>query len=577
MSEEQTASASGSWIEEGLFYQGPNPPKSEEWKDKDWVEIPHEHYIPISKACFVKAIMSHPQVVAEKDHFTHFMEIAEGLYHFFYHRVLNELKEDYEYFAPDTGEKLREGIAEEELLWRERRFLTNFFKTMLRGNFNPLTQADYTLANNHSYLFDLPVEINWNVFDPRMLEQYFSHLKTPEGQEMEAALGLDEPLQDFLNIPPEFGTNALVFHRGVERDQTEGLFLMQKVDFFLSRFFGYFLFPVQWLIERVRGDKKTDNAVVNLFEGLIGGETKAEETKEEEEEKRTVVFDRRWLRRQNVASQPKEASRFFKPIKLQEPAMQRMISLFRLRPPTLPSWMEKIPVLGKILFANKPPEGARDWTIHIKMFKQIPLADTEIIFPEKHVKMKSLDVTMLAVTVIVGLFAIVQGLRSGSKNALLVIVSVLVAYSVKLILGYRRTKANYMAKITQDLYNKNLDNNIGVLQYLMDTLEEQEFKEAVLCYYILHVEGQDLDAEEIDERAEMFLKEKFEGLEVDFEVDDALDKVIAKPEGEQRETDLPIVDVIEGADGVTRYRAKPLDEALRVMDEIWDNLYQYNT
>jgi hypothetical protein len=99
----------------------------------------------------------------------------------------------------------------------------------------------------------------------------------------------------------------------------------------------------------------------------------------------------------------------------------------------------------------------------------------------------------------------------------------------------------------------------------------------VLCYYILHVEGQDLDAEEIDERAEMFLKEKFEGLEVDFEVDDALDKVIAKPEGEQRETDLPIVEVIEGEDGVTRYRAKPLDEALRVMDEIWDNLYQYNT
>jgi hypothetical protein len=561
----------GEWIEQGLFFQGEAPPVSGEWKPGDWVEIPHEHYIPVSKARFVRAINQHPQVAANEEGFRHLMELSEGLYHFFYHRVLNELKEDYEYFAPDTGEQMREGVSEEELLWRERRFLTNFLKTMFRGNFNPMTEEDYVRACEHSYLFDLPVDINWNVFDPRMLTQYFEHLKTPEGQKQEESLGLEEPVEQALSLPKEFDNNILVFHRGIERDKTEGLFLMEKIDFLLSRALGVVLIPIQILIEKLRGDKKSGNVLVEFF-----GEDKSKpEAVSGNDEERTTVFERRWVRRQNLATQPKAATQLFKPIKLQEPAMQRVISLFRLRPPTPPGWMEKIPVLGKIIAAKKPPEGARDWTMHIKMFKHIPLADSEIIFPEKNMRMKSFDVTMLVITVLLGVFALYKSLgKEGGGSAALIVLSVLAAYSVKLVLGYRRTKATYQAKITQDLYNKNLDNNIGVLQYLMDTLEEQEFKEAILCYYILYAEGTALTAEEIDERAEMFLKEKFEGLEVDFEVDDALNKVIEKAEKEEH--DLPIVQVIQGADGIERYKAKPLDEALRVLDGIWDNLYNYN-
>ncbi|MCB9640324.1 MAG: DUF3754 domain-containing protein [Myxococcales bacterium] len=566
----QAAIQQGEWIEEGLFFQGEAPPQSDEWAPGDWVEIPHEHYIPISKARFVRAMMEHPTLRENEEGFTHLMELSEGLYHFFYHRLLNELKEDYEYFAPDTGEKLREGVSEEELLWRERRFLTNFLKTMFRGNFNPMTEENYTRACEHSYLFDLPVDINWNVFDPRMLQEYFGHLKTNEGQKLEAKLELDESIEEVLSLPKEFDTNILVFHRGIERDKTEGMFLMQKIDFLLSRVLGVVLTPIQVLIEKARGDKKSENVLLSLF---TDDKSKPETVKGNDEE-RTTVFERRWVRRQNIASQPKEATKLLRPIKLQEPAMQRVISLFRLRPPTPPSWMEKLPVVGKIISAKKPPEGARDWTINLKMFKNIPMADTEIIFPEKNMRMKSFDVTMLVLTVLLGFFALYKSLKTGGGSAIVIVLSVLVAYSVKLVLGYRRTKANYMAKITQDLYHKNLDNNIGVLQYLMDTLEEQEFKEAILCYYILLIEGTPLTADEIDERAEMFLKDKFEGLEVDFEVDDALDKVIEKDE--QGEHDLPIVKVIQSPDGEERYEAKPLGEALHILDNIWDNLYQYN-
>ncbi|MEM1007378.1 MAG: hypothetical protein AAGJ35_00105, partial [Myxococcota bacterium] len=170
--------AGGKWIEQDLVFQGELPPESEEWTPRDWVEIPHEHYIPVSKARFVAAISKHEVVRAQEEAFSHLLELTEGLYHFHYHAMLNALKEDYEYFAPDIGEKMREGVSEEELIWRERRFLTNFLKTMLRGNFNPMTAEDYHRTTEHSYLFDLPVDVNWGVMDDRMLQDYFKFLHT---------------------------------------------------------------------------------------------------------------------------------------------------------------------------------------------------------------------------------------------------------------------------------------------------------------------------------------------------------------------------------------------------------------
>ena len=54
---------------------------------------------------------------------------------------------------------------------------------------------------------------------------------------------------------------------------------------------------------------------------------------------------------------------------------------------------------------------------------------------------------------------------------------------------YLNVRRKYMARMTRNLYEKNLDNSVGVLQYLVDSLEEQEYKEAVLVYFVLWLEG----------------------------------------------------------------------------------------
>ena len=39
---------------------------------------------------------------------------------------------------------------------------------------------------------------------------------------------------------------------------------------------------------------------------------------------------------------------------------------------------------------------------------------------------------------------------------------------------------------------------------------------------------------------------------------------------------LPLVIAFTGEDGETRYRAKPINEALEAMDYRWDNFFDYN-
>jgi hypothetical protein len=575
----------GTWLEQDLFFQGHTPPAGD-WSARDWIEIPHEHYIPISKSRLFKALWSFSCTQENEEGFQHFLELLEAIYHFHYHKTLNELKEDYEYFAPERGEELRKGVEDEELLWRERRFLKNFLMAMLRGNFIPFKDAEHKQAVEQNYLFDLSVDINWDIYDKRMLEGFLDEVDaaTERGEELREELDLEGPLREFLEIPDLYDERIALFYRGIGRDQTEGMFIMPKIDLFTARVLGPFVFLIQWAVERFRGDQETTNApsLGDAVSALTFGMVKTESQDESilDEEKRTTIFQPRWLRRLNLQNQNLKPKDLLSVTKMQEPALDRVIAIFRMKPPEPPKILDRFPAVKRLAekFLGKSEQTSdRDWSINIKMFKHIPLADSEIIFPEKQVRMKSFDLAMLVLTGLIGLIVLFVNINNPntSKSVIFILVSGLAAYAVKIFLGYRRARANYMARMTQELYHKSLDNDVGVLQYLVDSLEDQEVKEAVLAYFFLWQTGQELTEDELDEQIESFLHENFDDIEIDFEVDDALDKVIEK-DGPQPHKHIPIVECVTGPDGQERYRAKPLSEALRIMDEKWDNFYEYN-
>jgi hypothetical protein len=137
-------------------------------------------------------------------------------------------------------------------------------------------------------------------------------------------------------------------------------------------------------------------------------------------------------------------------------------------------------------------------------------------------------------------------------------------------MGYIRTLQKYNARMISELYDKNLDNDTGVLQYLIDSIEEQEYKEAMLAYYMLWLQGQPMREDDLDAAVESFLQQHFYGIEIDFEVDDALDKVLIK-EDLSESHHIPLVQQFEHG-GETWYQALPIDHALQVIEDRWASI-----
>jgi hypothetical protein len=512
--------AGGRWVEPDLYWCGPSPPPGDDWSADDWVELPHESYIPISKARLNETLLAHPRGRAAGSRLEHLLRLVEGLYHFHHHETLNQLKQDYEIFSPDADQRARDGLSSEALAIRERRFIGNFMKATILGNFTALSDADYRKAVSQSYLLDVPVEIDWRRHDTKMLERFFRHADGRDGEAMRAELGVRGSLREHLSLPHEIGNRAVVFYRGIDRDRTRGRFVPQRIDLLFNKTLAVLAWPVLKPIQVIlaaRRDRAGDGAATSAAGGARG-----------------TLFERRWVRRKNLHNLG-ALRRLFRTVELQEPVLRQVLILFRL-------------------------EG--DPTIHLKMFRNIPLADSEMIFPETIIRMGSFDRTMLVVSAAAAVFAlgrlIAEGAGlGGAALAILVGGGMLVARIVGRYLNVRR---KYMARMARNLYEKNLDNSIGVLQYLVDSLEEQEYKEAVLVYVVLWIEERAMSAADLDAAVERFVHAHLGGIEIDFEIDDALRKVV----------DLGVVEVSDG-----RFRARGLDDALRALDERWDGLFRF--
>eukprot|EP01094_Clydonella_sp_ATCC50884_P023024 TRINITY_DN5413_c0_g2_i1.p1 TRINITY_DN5413_c0_g2~~TRINITY_DN5413_c0_g2_i1.p1 ORF type:complete len:336 (-),score=157.67 TRINITY_DN5413_c0_g2_i1:31-954(-) len=209
---------------------------------------------------------------------------------------------------------------------------------------------------------------------------------------------------------------------------------------------------------------------------------------------------------------------FYTATPMQEPTYDRIIILYRT--------------------TNKDERAANKVSpIYVKQFKHIPMADLDVVFPDKKVSMTTLDLIILSVGVLLGVYLILSELytllfaapKEGAEDegpwgflAVLMSVGVLISKSV---VSYQTSKERYHSLVTSSLYEKNMDSDRGVFFYLINSLEEQEFMETLLGYYTLFTHG-GMTEGQLDRTCEELLKERF-AAEVDFEVGDSLDKLKA--------------------------------------------------
>ncbi|MFO0906274.1 MAG: TMEM143 family protein [Pirellulales bacterium] len=241
----------------------------------------------------------------------------------------------------------------------------------------------------------------------------------------------------------------------------------------------------------------------------------------------------------------------FRPRPVEVPVFQRLAIVFRRKVGTEPE-----------AGALEPDEGA----VHIKLFKNIPKYDIEMLLPGVQVKMSWLDRGRILLPTISGLaltgYKLIKGalvIAAVSLYGILALLGLIggtLGYGVKSLMGYLRTKDKYHLQLTRNLYYRNLDNNAGALFRLVAEAEEQELREVLLSYFLLWrdagVEG--WTSRQLDEACEEFLT-RLLGTDVDFEVGDAIRKL----------EHLRLVDPRPGH----RWRAISLDEAYRRLREKW--------
>ena len=234
-------------------------------------------------------------------------------------------------------------------------------------------------------------------------------------------------------------------------------------------------------------------------------------------------------------------------------------------------------------------------TMIVKLFKNIPKGDLEMLFPNAQVRMKLKDKLLMGgvalgggVMVMVkagaGLLAMGGILWLMTRNVItsggqippmgpmeisgmvggMTALGAIGAFLFKQWNGYKNRKIKFMKTLGDNLYFKNLDNNAGVFYHIVADAEEEEFKEALLGYSFLANSEAGLTAAVLDNAIEDWFKETYD-TPIDFEIEDALAKL-------KRLKLCKIAGTAKSGEPI--WTAASLTEACERLDFLWDHFFQ---
>jgi Protein of unknown function (DUF3754) len=275
------------------------------------------------------------------------------------------------------------------------------------------------------------------------------------------------------------------------------------------------------------------------------------------------------------ASTKKELRRvpkkFYRKVEFEVPIYRRLFMLFKIKPYDVRvaevMAAEKVSKKEARRMVTKMrkslPEGVSSDLIYMKMFKNMPRSDIEMIFPNTAVKFRLFDKLKLGLTSSAGLgmgaFGAAGKIALAATNPLAAAGAVagLGGVAVRQGVAFMNQRQKYMVVMAQNLYFHALADNRGVMIKLADRAAEEDVKEEMLLYGVLAkttVNRRDL--QHVDNAIERYLKSTFE-IDVDFDLGDALDRLLADGI------------VTEEPDGTLR--AMPPAAAAAHIDNKWDS------
>jgi Protein of unknown function (DUF3754) len=230
--------------------------------------------------------------------------------------------------------------------------------------------------------------------------------------------------------------------------------------------------------------------------------------------------------------------------------------------------------------ARRGGQKVRSGAVLFKYFRHIARADLKALFPNVRVVRSLFDHLMLGVPAILGgvpiliklastltVLFLVAGFYLGLSGTLqdndmeqalaaLIGLFALGAFLLRQWGNFHRQSLIHQKLLTDNIYYRNINNNSGILTYLIGEAEDQDWKEVLLAYYGLLIESEPMTREVLDARIEELLVRMI-GISADFNVDRALWRL--------KEYDLV-------AESVGSLSAVPLSDALERLEREWQGL-----
>ncbi|CAN1243914.1 hypothetical protein LINPERPRIM_LOCUS5872 [Linum perenne] len=327
-----------------------------------------------------------------------------------------------------------------------------------------------TLEQNFlTYLFQVMEKSNFKIATDEEIEialsgQYLSNLPIKVDESMLDKKLLSTYFQNhaYSNLP-DFANKYVIFRRGIGIDQITGYFFMEKVDMLIGRFWAYLLriTKLEKFLSRKHKKQRRDST--------------KDDDNNSEDNKDEFYVER--IRLENM----------------------------------------------ELRLASTKAKVERG--VYVKHFKNIPMADMEIVLPEKrNPGLTPMDWVTFLVSAVVGLVAVISSIESPKDLwVMFAVLSTVIGYCAKTYFTYQQNLAAYQNLITQSMYDKQLDSGKGTLLHLCDDVIQQEVKEVIISFFILMEQGK-ATREDLDLRCEELLNEEF-GESCNFDVDDAVEKL----------------------------------------------------
>ncbi|KAJ9564232.1 hypothetical protein OSB04_000198 [Centaurea solstitialis] len=456
---------------------------------KEVIRLERESVIPVLKPKLIMTLANLIEQSSDRAEFLKLCKRVEYTIRAWYLLQFEDLMQLYALFDPVYGcQKLeQQNLSSDEIDVLEQNFLTYMFKVMEKSNFKIATNEEIEIAQSGQYLLNLPISVDESKLDNKLLKKYFT----------------DHPHENL----PEFADKYVIFRRGIGIDRTTDYFFLEKVDMLISRIWGWIMRVTRQIRRIVDYLEKVINRACRLgktYQRKSSAPIKKKDTKKDDD----IIEDEEddlYVERIRIENLDFSLHNLASKITIQEPTFDRIIVVYRRA-------------------GNNKSKKERG--IFVKHLKQIPMADMEIVLPEKkNPSLTPMDWVKFLVTAVLGLAAATGSIETPQADfwVIVAVISTIVGYLAKIYFTFQANMDTYQNLITQFMYDKQLDSGKGTLLHLCDDVIQQEVKEVIICFFILMEQGK-ATLKELDKKCEELIKEEF-GERCNFDVDDAVQKL----------------------------------------------------